>query len=140
MSDGLTKPTGPKPKRATIPLQITVPEVIDLISDDEGDKGGGGDEGEESEEENNDNDSELLSGADYDVDEEDLMPWASWLSTNWGDLTTETKPEDRRGEVRVDANVSLRWWGEPELRVRTEVKNLSSVRSVVRAIEYEVAM
>ena len=44
-----------------------------------------------------------------------------------------------QGEVRVDANISVRREGDTELGVRTEVKNINSVRSVVRAIEYEVA-
>ena len=39
---------------------------------------------------------------------------------------------------RVDANVSVRRPGG-ELGVRTEVKNLNSVRSVALAVEYEVA-
>merc|ERR1719150_3588478 len=42
------------------------------------------------------------------------------------------------GALRVDANISVRRPGE-ELGVRTEVKNLNSVRSVSQAIEYEVA-
>ena len=48
------------------------------------------------------------------------------------------------GNLRVDANVSVRPYipeGEPDTTpfgVRTEVKNLNSVRSVVNAIEFEV--
>jgi len=42
------------------------------------------------------------------------------------------------GELRVDANISVRKPNE-QLGVRTEVKNLNSIRSVARAIEYEVA-
>lgn len=42
------------------------------------------------------------------------------------------------GELRVDANISVRR-PDGELGVRTEVKNLNSIRSVARAIEYEVA-
>eukprot|EP00092_Neocalanus_flemingeri_P027571 GFUD01029912.1.p1 GENE.GFUD01029912.1~~GFUD01029912.1.p1 ORF type:complete len:553 (+),score=205.74 GFUD01029912.1:39-1697(+) len=48
------------------------------------------------------------------------------------------KARMERGELRVDANISVRRPGE-ELGVRTEVKNLNSIRSVARAIEYEVA-
>ena len=44
-----------------------------------------------------------------------------------------------RGELRVDANISVRRIGETELGVRTEVKNINSVRSVAKAVEYEVA-
>ncbi len=40
------------------------------------------------------------------------------------------------GSMRVDANVSVRRPGEP-LGTRCEIKNLNSVRSVGRAIEYE---
>lgn len=39
--------------------------------------------------------------------------------------------------MRVDANVSVRHVGEPELGTRCEVKNLNSLRSLGRAIEYE---
>lgn len=41
------------------------------------------------------------------------------------------------GSMRVDANVSVRREGETELGTRCEVKNLNSVRSLARAIEYE---
>ncbi len=40
------------------------------------------------------------------------------------------------GSLRVDANVSVRRPGEP-LGTRAEIKNLNSVRSLVRAVEYE---
>jgi aspartyl-tRNA(Asn)/glutamyl-tRNA(Gln) amidotransferase subunit B len=40
------------------------------------------------------------------------------------------------GSMRVDANVSVRRLGEP-LGTRCEIKNLNSVRSLGRAIEYE---
>ena len=41
------------------------------------------------------------------------------------------------GSLRVDANVSVRRVGDPELGKRCEVKNLNSLRSLGRAIEYE---
>jgi aspartyl-tRNA(Asn)/glutamyl-tRNA(Gln) amidotransferase subunit B len=41
------------------------------------------------------------------------------------------------GSMRVDANVSVRPVGDPELGTRCEVKNVNSLRSLVRAIEYE---
>ncbi len=41
------------------------------------------------------------------------------------------------GSMRCDINVSVRPVGETELRTRTEVKNLNSVRFVMQAIEYE---
>ncbi|KAL3880476.1 hypothetical protein ACJMK2_032712 [Sinanodonta woodiana] len=41
------------------------------------------------------------------------------------------------GALRVDANISVHRPGEP-LGVRTEIKNLNSIRSVGRAIDYEI--
>ena len=41
------------------------------------------------------------------------------------------------GSMRVDANVSVRREGTQEIRTRCEIKNLNSLRSLVRAIEYE---
>jgi aspartyl-tRNA(Asn)/glutamyl-tRNA(Gln) amidotransferase subunit B len=41
------------------------------------------------------------------------------------------------GSLRVDANVSLRRAGSLELGTRCEVKNLNSLRSLARAVEYE---
>ena len=41
------------------------------------------------------------------------------------------------GSMRVDANVSVRPAGSGELRTRCEIKNLSSLRSLGRAIVYE---
>jgi aspartyl-tRNA(Asn)/glutamyl-tRNA(Gln) amidotransferase subunit B len=43
-----------------------------------------------------------------------------------------------RGEMRVEANVSLRPAGSEELGTRVEVKNMNSFRAVERAIDYEV--
>ncbi len=43
------------------------------------------------------------------------------------------------GSMRVDANVSVRPVGSDELRTRCEIKNVNSLRSLVRAIEYEAA-
>ena len=41
------------------------------------------------------------------------------------------------GSMRVDANVSIRPVGSRELRTRCEVKNINSLRSLGRAIDYE---
>jgi aspartyl-tRNA(Asn)/glutamyl-tRNA(Gln) amidotransferase subunit B len=41
------------------------------------------------------------------------------------------------GSMRVDANISVRREGSDELRTRCEIKNVNSLRSLVRAIEYE---
>ncbi|HVF13342.1 MAG TPA: Asp-tRNA(Asn)/Glu-tRNA(Gln) amidotransferase subunit GatB, partial [Acidimicrobiales bacterium] len=42
------------------------------------------------------------------------------------------------GSLRIDANVSVRPEGAPALGTRAEIKNLNSVRSLGRAVEYEV--
>jgi aspartyl-tRNA(Asn)/glutamyl-tRNA(Gln) amidotransferase subunit B len=44
-----------------------------------------------------------------------------------------------RGQLRVEANVSLRPRGSEGLGTRVEVKNMNSFRSVERAIEFEIA-
>ncbi len=41
------------------------------------------------------------------------------------------------GSLRVDCNVSVRHAGETEYGTRCEIKNVNSLRSVVRAIDYE---
>ena len=46
---------------------------------------------------------------------------------------------DGGGSLRVDANVSVRPVGSTEYGTRCEVKNLNSLRSLGRAIDYEVA-
>jgi aspartyl-tRNA(Asn)/glutamyl-tRNA(Gln) amidotransferase subunit B len=43
------------------------------------------------------------------------------------------------GSMRVDANVSVRPAGSTEYGTRCEIKNLNSLRSLVRAIEHEAA-
>ncbi len=43
-----------------------------------------------------------------------------------------------RGQLRVEANVSLRERGTEAFGTRVEVKNMNSFRSVERAIEYEI--
>lgn len=43
-----------------------------------------------------------------------------------------------RGNLRCDANVSLRRRGEQKLGIRTETKNVNSMRSVERAVRYEI--
>jgi aspartyl-tRNA(Asn)/glutamyl-tRNA(Gln) amidotransferase subunit B len=41
------------------------------------------------------------------------------------------------GSLRVDANISLRPAGSEKLGTRTEIKNMNSLRSLARALEYE---
>jgi len=43
-----------------------------------------------------------------------------------------------RGNVRCDANVSLRLHGAEKLGTRTETKNVNSLRSIERAVRYEI--
>ena len=43
------------------------------------------------------------------------------------------------GSLRVDANVSVRPQGSTELGTRCEIKNMNSLRSLGRAVEYETA-
>ena len=43
-----------------------------------------------------------------------------------------------RGNLRCDANVSLRPRGSTQLGIRTETKNVNSLRSVERAVRYEI--
>ena len=44
----------------------------------------------------------------------------------------------QEGSLRADVNVSVRKKGETKLGTRTEMKNMNSFRSIVRAIEYEI--
>ena len=44
----------------------------------------------------------------------------------------------QEGSLRADVNVSVRKKGDIKLGTRTEMKNMNSFRSIVRAIEYEV--
>ena len=43
----------------------------------------------------------------------------------------------QEGSLRADVNVSVRKKGSKEFGIRTEMKNMSSFRSIVRAIDYE---
>lgn len=44
-----------------------------------------------------------------------------------------------KGNLRCDANVSVRKVGEEKLGTRCEIKNLNSTRNIMRAIEFEAA-
>lgn len=54
-----------------------------------------------------------------------------YLGVNHGDMS--------KGVLRFEANVSVMHKDDTEYRQRTEIKNLNSIRSMVRAIESEVA-
>ena len=53
------------------------------------------------------------------------------LNTSDGDM--------EKGNLRCDANVSVRKVGEEKLGTRCEIKNLNSMRNIARAIEFEAA-
>ncbi|HXW38353.1 MAG TPA: Asp-tRNA(Asn)/Glu-tRNA(Gln) amidotransferase subunit GatB, partial [Acidimicrobiales bacterium] len=56
-------------------------------------------------------------------------------------ILVATEASDGRmeeGSLRVDANVSVRAAGSAELGTRAEIKNLNSLRSLTRAIDYEI--
>ncbi|HEY6176168.1 MAG TPA: Asp-tRNA(Asn)/Glu-tRNA(Gln) amidotransferase subunit GatB [Kofleriaceae bacterium] len=54
-----------------------------------------------------------------------------WLEISEGDM--------EKGQMRCDANVSVRLRGEDRLGTRTELKNINSFRFVEAAIEHEIA-
>mgnify|MGYP000021926879 CR=1 FL=1 len=54
-----------------------------------------------------------------------------YLGVNHGDMS--------KGVLRFEANISIRPKGSTELNTRTEIKNLNSIRSLVRASQYEIA-
>lgn len=54
-----------------------------------------------------------------------------WIGVSTGDMEA--------GALRVDANVSVRPRGATELGVKTEIKNVNSLRAVKLALEYEAA-
>jgi len=53
-------------------------------------------------------------------------------------ITGASDGKMEEGSLRIDANVSVRPSGSTELGTRCEVKNLNSLRSLGRAIDYEV--
>jgi len=53
-----------------------------------------------------------------------------YIGVNNGDMES--------GQLRCDANVSLRHFGKTEFGTKVEVKNMNSFRAIHRAIEYEI--
>jgi aspartyl-tRNA(Asn)/glutamyl-tRNA(Gln) amidotransferase subunit B len=43
----------------------------------------------------------------------------------------------QEGSMRADINISVREKGDPKLGVRAEIKNMNSLKAIVKAIEYE---
>jgi aspartyl-tRNA(Asn)/glutamyl-tRNA(Gln) amidotransferase subunit B len=54
-----------------------------------------------------------------------------YLGVNHGDMS--------KGVLRFEANISVRPTGSDEFFTRTEIKNLNSIRSLVRSSRYEIA-
>jgi aspartyl-tRNA(Asn)/glutamyl-tRNA(Gln) amidotransferase subunit B len=44
-----------------------------------------------------------------------------------------------KGQLRCDANVSVRPWGQPHFGTKVEIKNLNSFRFLKQAIDFEIA-
>ncbi|MEW6568093.1 MAG: Asp-tRNA(Asn)/Glu-tRNA(Gln) amidotransferase subunit GatB [Chloroflexota bacterium] len=72
----------------------------------------------------------------YSLD--DVKAYATALRSllRYLDITTA---DMEKGAIRFEANVSVRPAGSASLGTRTEIKNLNSFRSMLRALEYEIA-
>ncbi|MBN1680502.1 MAG: Asp-tRNA(Asn)/Glu-tRNA(Gln) amidotransferase subunit GatB [Anaerolineae bacterium] len=79
---------------------------------------------------------EIVSEADiHTADEAEayarkLRAILRYLGVNSGDMS--------KGVLRMEPNISVRPVGSDELRTRTEIKNLNSIRSVTRGSAYEI--
>lgn len=79
---------------------------------------------------------EIVTEADLRTAEEaeayarKLRAILQYLGVNSGDMS--------KGVLRIEPNISVRPAGSSELRTRTEVKNLNSIRSLARATAYEI--
>jgi len=73
---------------------------------------------------------DIHSAAEAEAYARKLRAILQYLGVNHGDMS--------KGVLRFEANVSVRPQGSTELRTRTEIKNLNSIRSMVRAIDKEV--
>ncbi len=73
---------------------------------------------------------DLRSAEEAEAYARQLRSILQYLGVNHGDMS--------RGVLRFEANVSVRPAGSDELRTRTEIKNLNSIRGMVRAIQKEV--
>ena len=75
---------------------------------------------------------------DYQISQYDLpLNAGGWLELPDGFRVGVTRAHMEEGSMRVDANVSVRPAGTTEFGTRCEIKNLNSLRSLGRAIEYE---
>ena len=74
---------------------------------------------------------DLRSAAEAEAYARNLRSILRYLGVNSGDMS--------KGVLRFEANVSVMRADDTELRERTEIKNLNSIRNMVKAIDYEVA-
>jgi aspartyl-tRNA(Asn)/glutamyl-tRNA(Gln) amidotransferase subunit B len=74
---------------------------------------------------------DIRSAEEAEVYARKLRALLRYLGVNHGDMS--------RGVLRFEANVSVMHRDDTEFRTRREIKNLNSIRSMVRAIEEEVA-
>ena len=73
---------------------------------------------------------DLNSAAETEAYGQKLRSILRYLGVNNGDMS--------KGILRFEANVSVLHKDDTELRTRTEIKNLNSIRNMVKAIEYEI--
>jgi aspartyl-tRNA(Asn)/glutamyl-tRNA(Gln) amidotransferase subunit B len=73
---------------------------------------------------------DIRSAAEAEAYARKLRAILQYLGVNHGDMS--------KGILRFEANVSVMHKDDTEYRQRTEIKNLNSIRSMVRGIEYEV--
>ncbi len=74
--------------------------------------------------------ADLRSAEEAEAYARKLRAILQYLGVNSGDMS--------KGVLRIEPNISVRPVGSDELRTRTEVKNLNSIRSLARATAYEI--
>lgn len=74
---------------------------------------------------------DIFSSEEAEVYARKLRALLQYLGVNHGDMS--------KGVLRFEANVSVMHKDDTEYRTRREIKNLNSIRSMVRAIDAEVA-
>ena len=73
---------------------------------------------------------DISSAAEAEAYARKLRSILRYLGVNSGDMS--------KGILRFEANVSVMHESDSELRERTEIKNLNSIRNMAKAIEFEV--
>jgi aspartyl-tRNA(Asn)/glutamyl-tRNA(Gln) amidotransferase subunit B len=74
--------------------------------------------------------ADLHSAEEVEAYARKLRAILRYLGVNSGDMS--------KGVLRMEPNISVRPVGSDELRTRTEVKNLNSIRSLARATAFEI--